>query len=114
MVNGGYQSIHSLQLATVGESFGNELRARRPGRPAPDGPLLEVDYEANARSLGCATWRATGVEELAAALAEARAQPRPALIACSVEPRRAALPSGAWWDLGLPSPEGGAEWRYLG
>jgi glycine/D-amino acid oxidase-like deaminating enzyme len=34
------------------------------------------------------------------ALAAARAEPGPALIECPVEPRRMALGSGAWWDLG--------------
>jgi 3D-(3,5/4)-trihydroxycyclohexane-1,2-dione acylhydrolase (decyclizing) len=89
LVNGGYRSIESLQLGTVGRSFGNEF-----GVP--------VDYAANARSLGAAAWDAANVDELAAALDAARAHAGPAVIACDVEPRRMLLGSGAWWDLGLP------------
>ena len=40
-------------------------------------------------------------DELRSALALARAEPGPALIECRVEPRRALLGSGAWWDLGV-------------
>jgi 3D-(3,5/4)-trihydroxycyclohexane-1,2-dione acylhydrolase (decyclizing) len=32
--NGGYQAIRSLQVGKTGVAFGNELRARRCGRPA--------------------------------------------------------------------------------
>jgi 3D-(3,5/4)-trihydroxycyclohexane-1,2-dione acylhydrolase (decyclizing) len=88
LVNQGYQSIHALQRATIGRSFGNEFGVR-------------VDYAANARSLGTAAWDVSSPEQLEAALAAAREHPGPALIACAVEPRRMLLGSGAWWDLGV-------------
>ncbi len=88
MVNGGYQSIHGLQLATVGASFGNEFQ-------------VDVDHAGLARSLGCRAWRVETDEELESALAEAREAEGPALIECRVEPRRMLLGSGAWWDLGV-------------
>jgi 3D-(3,5/4)-trihydroxycyclohexane-1,2-dione acylhydrolase (decyclizing) len=88
-VNGGYQSIHSLQLGATGESLGNEWS-------------VEVDYVANARSLGCAAHLATTPDELRAAIAAARAHDGPTVIACPVEPRRQVLGSGAFWDLGVP------------
>jgi 3D-(3,5/4)-trihydroxycyclohexane-1,2-dione acylhydrolase (decyclizing) len=100
LVNGGFQSIHALQRATVGRSFGNEF-----GVP--------VDYAANARSLGCAAWEAGTVDELATALEAARAHPGPALIACDVEPRRMLLGSGAWWDLGVPEASADPRTREL-
>jgi 3D-(3,5/4)-trihydroxycyclohexane-1,2-dione acylhydrolase (decyclizing) len=100
LVNGGFQSIHALQRATVGRSFGNEF-----GVP--------VDYAANARSLGCAAWEAGTVDELAAALDAARAHPGPALIACDVEPHRTLLGSGAWWDLGVPEVSADPRTREL-
>jgi 3D-(3,5/4)-trihydroxycyclohexane-1,2-dione acylhydrolase (decyclizing) len=102
LVNGGYQSIHSLQLSTTGESFGNEFRARSEGQPAPAGDLLEPDYAANARSLGCDAVTVETLDELAGALSQARSGSRTTVIACSVEPRRMLLGSGAWWDLGVP------------
>ena len=50
--NGGYQSIHALQRNRTGRSFGLEFRGlgRRDRR--------EVDYAANARSLGCTAYEA--------------------------------------------------------
>jgi 3D-(3,5/4)-trihydroxycyclohexane-1,2-dione acylhydrolase (decyclizing) len=89
LVNGGYQSIHALQRSVLGAGFGTEFRA-------------PVDYEGNARSLGCEAWTATTPDELATALREAREQPRPGVIVCHVEPHRMLLGSGAWWDLGVP------------
>ena len=94
LVNGGFQSIHSLQLATTGESFGNEFRGL-------DGKLVDVDYVASARSLGCAAVAASTPDELRSGLAAARPEAGPTVIACAVEPRRMLLGSGAWWDLGV-------------
>ena len=100
-VNHGYQSIHTLQLGTVGASFGNEFRARDTDDGAPAGEIVDVDYAGVARSLGCRAWRAETLEELEAAVADARAGDGPALIECRVEPRTMLLGSGAWWDLGV-------------
>jgi 3D-(3,5/4)-trihydroxycyclohexane-1,2-dione acylhydrolase (decyclizing) len=101
LVNGGYQSIHSLQLATVGSSFGNEFRVRRGEHGAPDGEIADIDHAALARALGCRAWRADTLAEVEDALEQARATDGPALIECRVEPRRMVLGGGAWWDLGV-------------
>ena len=100
-VNTGYQSIHSLQLDTVGSSFGNEFRIRDRGEGAPDGDVVAVDYAGVARSLGCRALTAGSLSELDDALAQARAASGPVLIECHVEPRRMTLGGGAWWDLGV-------------
>src|SRR6185436_11854445 len=88
-------------LGTVGSSFGNEFRLRRHDHGAPAGEVVDVDYEGVARALGCETSRADTVNELRAALAQARSAAGPAFIECRVEPRRMLLGSGAWWDLGV-------------
>ena len=94
LVNGGYQSITPAPADRGRPGFGNEFRQG----PAGD---VRVDYAANARSLGCARCTARTVGELEDALAAARACPRPAVVACHVEPGRRPR-SGAWWDLGVP------------
>jgi 3D-(3,5/4)-trihydroxycyclohexane-1,2-dione acylhydrolase (decyclizing) len=94
--NGGYQCIHGLQRGCGGRSFGNEFRARTDAGRL-DGATLDIDYAANARSLGAAAWRATTAAELRAALAAARAETRACLVHVPVEPR--AVPSFAWWDV---------------
>ena len=92
--NGGFQSIHGLQRRTTGRSFGLEFRD-------DEGEPVTVDFAANARSLGCATWRAETLDELRGALADAREGPGPALIAIRVQPDRYTLESGCWWDVGV-------------
>ena len=94
LVNGGYQSIHGLQLAAGGPSFGNEFRDA-------SGEPVEVDFAANARSLGARAWDAGDLAGLEAALDEARAASGPAVVVCRVEPRRALASHGAFWDLGM-------------
>jgi 3D-(3,5/4)-trihydroxycyclohexane-1,2-dione acylhydrolase (decyclizing) len=113
LVNNGYQSIHGLQRAITGASFGNEFRHRRTGAAAPDGDVVEIDYAANAATLGCAAVTVDDVEGLRSALASARAEPQPSLIACHVEPLRGLLTSGAFWDLGVPQASADPEVRRL-
>jgi 3D-(3,5/4)-trihydroxycyclohexane-1,2-dione acylhydrolase (decyclizing) len=90
LVNGGFRSIEGLQRASVARRFGNEFG-------------VEVDYAANARSLGCAAWTVDSAAGLADALREAAAVSGPAVIACRVAPENHLPPSGAWWDLGVPA-----------
>jgi 3D-(3,5/4)-trihydroxycyclohexane-1,2-dione acylhydrolase (decyclizing) len=84
--NAGYRSIAALaDGAAPGSAF-----------EAP------VDYVVNARSMGCAAVLARTGDELRAALAGARAGSDTTVIVCPTEPGRALLPSGAFWDLGVP------------
>ncbi|HEX6651810.1 MAG TPA: 3D-(3,5/4)-trihydroxycyclohexane-1,2-dione acylhydrolase (decyclizing) [Thermoleophilaceae bacterium] len=98
--NGGYQSIHGLQRARTGRSFGLEFG-------------VDVDYAANARSLGCAGFAVSSIAELRQALDEARAETAPAVIVARVEPRRLMLDSDCWWDVGVAECSERAETREL-
>jgi 3D-(3,5/4)-trihydroxycyclohexane-1,2-dione acylhydrolase (decyclizing) len=113
LANSGFQSIHSLQLATVGCSFGNEFRIREAETGAPSGRVVDIDYATLARALGCSALRADTLDELDAALERARAETGPVLIECHVEPRRMVLGSGAFWDVGVADP-GVAAQRFYG
>jgi len=104
--NGGYQSIHALQRNRTGRSFGLEFRGL-------GGDYVEVDYAANARSLGCAAYRVETVEQLTDALDAARDEAGPAVIAVKVEPQRLLLDSGGWWDVGVPEVAERPETRKL-
>jgi 3D-(3,5/4)-trihydroxycyclohexane-1,2-dione acylhydrolase (decyclizing) len=99
--NHGYASIGGLSESVGGERFGTAYRY-----PAGDGtytgPPLPVDLAANAASLGMRVLRATTVEELRAALAEARTSDTPTCV--HVETQIAdtvsgAPPAQAWWDV---------------
>ena len=109
--NGGYQSIHGLQRARTGRSFGLEFREREGG--GLTGACVDVDYAANARSLGCAAFAASSVEELRDTLEEARPETRPVVIVARVEPRRLMLDSECWWDVGVAELSGRPETREL-
>jgi 3D-(3,5/4)-trihydroxycyclohexane-1,2-dione acylhydrolase (decyclizing) len=95
LVNGGYMSIRGLQRATGSPALATEFRNHADGEP------LAVDYAANARSLGCRAVDVASPGELTAALAAARAARAPTVVACAIEPHRALLHSGAFWDLGV-------------
>jgi 3D-(3,5/4)-trihydroxycyclohexane-1,2-dione acylhydrolase (decyclizing) len=107
--NGGYQSISRLARGSTGTTVGNEFRRRGADGRLPDGEPLQVDFAANAVSMGCAAHVATDGAELEQALAAARASDLPTVIVCPTAPLRSLLPSGAFWDLGVPevatSPE---------
>ncbi len=104
--NGGYQSIHALQRNRTGRSFGLEFRGL-------DGETVEVDYAANARSLGCTAYEAGTAEQLADALHAARDDTGPVVIVVRVEPRRLLLDSDCWWDVGVPEVSDRPETREL-
>jgi len=100
LVNGGYQSIHTLQRASGGPSLGNEFR-QRDGDGALAGAELGIDYAANARSLGAAVLEADDPAALRDALATARGISGAVVVVCRVDPRRTLPASGAFWDLGV-------------
>jgi 3D-(3,5/4)-trihydroxycyclohexane-1,2-dione acylhydrolase (decyclizing) len=100
--NGGYQSINHLALGKVGRSVGNEFRQRRPGRRVPDGVPTQVDFVANAASMGCPASLASSPGELAAQLERAREQELPRVIVCETQHDRPLLGADAFWDLGVP------------
>jgi len=94
--NGGYASIGALQRASGLPALGTRFVHHADRVP------LEVDYVANARSLGCEAVAAGDAEQLAAALRAARASSRATVVVCRVDPDAATPPSGAFWDLGVP------------
>jgi 3D-(3,5/4)-trihydroxycyclohexane-1,2-dione acylhydrolase (decyclizing) len=95
--NGGYQCIHGLQQACGGRSFGNEFRRRDGSSTRLDGEILEIDFAANARSLGAKAWRAETESGLVQALEAARRETRSGLIHVPVD--SAPVPGFAWWDV---------------
>jgi 3D-(3,5/4)-trihydroxycyclohexane-1,2-dione acylhydrolase (decyclizing) len=104
--NGGFQSIRNSQVAATGVMFGTEFRHRDRTTGRLTGPYVEVDYAANARSLGCAAYEASTVEEFVEALAAAREETGPTFIVVHVEPHRLMLGSDAWWDVGMAEVSG--------
>jgi 3D-(3,5/4)-trihydroxycyclohexane-1,2-dione acylhydrolase (decyclizing) len=96
--NHGYDCIHNLQKGCGSAGFGNEFRHRDQGSRRLEGAVVPVDFAANARSLGAATFCAESEEGLRRALAQARTETRTALIYVPVEPHTP-LPGYSWWDV---------------
>jgi 3D-(3,5/4)-trihydroxycyclohexane-1,2-dione acylhydrolase (decyclizing) len=107
--NGGYASIGALSRSVGSAGFGTHYRRAENGGPpldAPDdgGPAAplrasHVDLAANAESLGVRVLRATSIDELRAALDEARRDGGPVAVHIEVD-RYAGVPSyEGWWDV---------------
>jgi 3D-(3,5/4)-trihydroxycyclohexane-1,2-dione acylhydrolase (decyclizing) len=103
LVNGGYQSINALAVGKTGRPVGNEFRRRGTSGRLPDGERIGVDFVANAASMGCVATLATDADQLRAALAAARDSDAVSVIVVPTDPDRALLPSGSFWDLGVPT-----------
>lgn len=110
--NEGYQSIHALQRNLTGRSFGLEFRERDDADLLAGG-YVQVDYAANARSLGCAAFGVSSREGLREALDAAVDESGPTVIVARVEPRRLLLDSACWWDVGVAEVSEREETRTL-
>jgi 3D-(3,5/4)-trihydroxycyclohexane-1,2-dione acylhydrolase (decyclizing) len=107
--NGGYASIGALSRSVGSAGFGTHYRLAANGGPpldAPDasGPAAplqpsRVDLAANAESLGLRVLRTTSLDELRAALEEARRDGGPVAVHIEVD-RYAGVPGyEGWWDV---------------
>jgi 3D-(3,5/4)-trihydroxycyclohexane-1,2-dione acylhydrolase (decyclizing) len=99
--NGGYQAIRSLQVGKTGVAFGNELRARDAADGRLSGAYVEVDYAANARSMGATAYDVDSLEAFADAIDAARAHEGPSVIVVHVEPYRLLSGTECFWDVGI-------------
>lgn len=105
--NHGYASIGALSASLGSQKFGTQYRALDSARHSfDDGPVLPVDLASNAASLGVRVVKAADVEELSAALGEAKALPEgsgPILIYLESDPLLDGPSSESWWDVPVAS-----------
>ena len=105
--NSGFQCIRDLQEYTTGSSnFGNEFRKRTEKDGQLSGDYVEVDYFANARSMGCKTFAAQSAAELREALVNARRTSGPSVIVVKADKYGKSKGAGLWWDLGIATTSG--------
>lgn len=95
--NHGFASIGALSESLGSQRFGTRYRYRTT--TGIDGDVLPVDLAANAASLGADVVRASGVDELRKAVADAQASPRTTVIHVETDPLVPAPDSPAWWDV---------------
>lgn len=95
--NGGFAVIDRLQRGQGGTPFNNMLAdVRRAG-----GDLVQVDFAAHARALGCDATEVTTIPELERAVAVARTAERTTVIVIRTDPYEW-TEGGAWWEVGVP------------
>ncbi|WP_263262929.1 3D-(3,5/4)-trihydroxycyclohexane-1,2-dione acylhydrolase (decyclizing) [Pseudomonas sp. RIT-PI-S] len=98
--NMAFGCINNLQMGHGMGSFGTEFRYRDPETGRLDGPLIPVDFAMSAAAYGCKTYRARTLEELEAALADARQQTVSTLIDVKVLPKTMIHGYLSWWRVG--------------
>ncbi|KKB06600.1 3D-(3,5/4)-trihydroxycyclohexane-1,2-dione acylhydrolase (decyclizing) [Pantoea anthophila] len=98
MTNG---CINNLQMEHGMDSFTTEFRFRNPEGGKLDGGFIPVDFAAIAAGYGCKTYRVTTLEELRAALEDARTQTISTLIDIKVLPKTMIHKYFSWWHVGV-------------
>lgn len=99
--NNGFQCIHNLQRGQGSNGFGNEFRYRSEEDNKLTGDYLEIDFAANARSLGAKGYSVRTLEELQDALKKAKKETVSTLIDIKVLPGTCTTGYESWWRLGV-------------
>jgi 3D-(3,5/4)-trihydroxycyclohexane-1,2-dione acylhydrolase (decyclizing) len=97
--NYGFSSIGGLSQALGSGGFGTDYRERRAVSGQLDGARLEVDFAANAASLGAHVIGARTRDNLERALEEARREQRTTVIVVEVDKEMRVPGYESWWDV---------------
>jgi len=92
--------INNLQMEHGMDSFGTEFRYRNPETGKLDGDFIPVDFAMSAAAYGCKTYKVRTLDELRAALADARQQRVSTLIDIKVLPKTMIHKYLSWWRVG--------------
>lgn len=99
--NMAFGCINNLQMGNGMDSFGTEFRFRNPDTGKLDGGFVPVDFAMSAAAYGCKTYRVKTLDELHAALADARRQTVSTLIDIKVLPKTMIHSYLSWWRVGV-------------
>ena len=99
--NHGFASIGGLSRSLGQGGFGTRYRARGEVSKQLDGELLQVDFAANARSLGAHALKAGTLEELKQALAQAKTLDRTTVIVVETDVTAGVPGYESWWDVAV-------------
>jgi 3D-(3,5/4)-trihydroxycyclohexane-1,2-dione acylhydrolase (decyclizing) len=103
--NHGFASIGSLSRSLGSGGFGTVYRARGEDGQL-SGETLEVDFAANARSLGVEAVRVHTVADLRAALSDARAARDTRVVVVETDPSVGVPGYESWWDVPVAETSG--------
>jgi 3D-(3,5/4)-trihydroxycyclohexane-1,2-dione acylhydrolase (decyclizing) len=96
--NHGFASIGSLSRSLGSDGFGTAYRARGDDGQL-SGDTIEIDFAANARSLGVEAVRVRTLDELREALADARAAADTRVVVVETDPAAGVPGYDSWWDV---------------
>ncbi len=100
--NAGFGCINNLQMGNGIGNLATEFRFRDE-QGQLSGGIMPIDYAMVAAGYGCKTYTATTLEELKAALEEAKKQTISTLIDIKVLPKTMTDGYDSWWNVGLAS-----------
>ncbi len=100
--NAGFGCINNLQMSNGIGNLATEFRFR-DDNGGLNGGIMPIDYAMVARGYGCKSYTATNLEELKAALEDARKQTVSTLIDIKVLPKTMTDGYESWWNVGLAS-----------
>ena len=97
--NHGFSSIGGLSRGCGNRGMGTEYRYRNNGSGKPEGDLFNVDFVANARSLGADAVRAHSRQDLRQALGEARKNKKTSVVVIETAYAERVPGYESWWDV---------------
>ena len=100
--NAGFGCINNLQMGNGIGNLATEFRKRDENGDLL-GDLLEIDYAMCAAGYGCKTYKVRTMEQLVAALEDAKKQTVSTLLDIKVLPKSMTDGYGAWWHVGIAS-----------
>lgn len=103
--NCGFGCINNLQMGNGIGNLATEFRYRDE-KGGLMGGLIPINYAMVAAGYGCKTYTATNLEELKAALEDAKKQTVSTLIDIKVLPKTMTDGYDSWWNVGLASTTG--------
>jgi 3D-(3,5/4)-trihydroxycyclohexane-1,2-dione acylhydrolase (decyclizing) len=99
--NHGFASIGSLSRSLGQKGFGTSYKHRSKKSGQLDGDPVNVDFVANARSLGAHAIKANSLAELKKALEEAKTTDRTTVIVVETDATIGVPGYESWWDVSV-------------
>jgi len=99
--NMAFGCINNLQMGNGMGSFGTEFRFRNDETGKLDGNLVPIDFAMSAAAYGCKTYTVKNVEQLKAAIIDAKKQTKSTLIDIKVLPKTMTEGYESWWRCGV-------------
>lgn len=101
--NASFGCINNLEVSNGNASICTEKNMLEPGvtNGVHKGKVIQVDYAAIGAAYGCKTYRVTTLDELKAAIADAKKQTVSTVIDMKVLPKTMSKGYEAWWRVGV-------------